>query len=109
MGHTSLVLRMNLAGAQKKTAQTKLQRQDAQNPIDVDMEYGTPTPNGSLMDFDSDSETVLDEQALIEAVVRDETQSWLALHGSKLFALESSKFMANELKRESALKPVNRR
>lgn len=37
----------------------------------------------------------------IESLVRDEVQLWLASHGSKLFALEASKFMAAESKRKN--------
>lgn len=37
----------------------------------------------------------------IEACVRDEVKIWLATHGSKLFALEASKFNAAEAKRKN--------
>lgn len=30
----------------------------------------------------------------IELVIRDEARKWLSLHGTKLFSLESSKFLA---------------
>lgn len=42
-----------------------------------------------------------------ECIVREETKEWLAMHGAKLFALESSKFMATEQKRK-ALKTTHR-
>lgn len=38
----------------------------------------------------------------LEANVRDSIESWLSLHGPKLFAFESSKFLAAEKKREMA-------
>jgi len=37
----------------------------------------------------------------IEGAVRDEVQLWLASHGTKLFALETSKFLAAESKRKT--------
>lgn len=37
----------------------------------------------------------------IEGCVRDEVQLWLASHGTKLFALETSKFLAAESKRKT--------
>jgi len=36
-----------------------------------------------------------------EALVRQETKEWLALHGPKLFALEASKFHAQEAKKKN--------
>lgn len=36
-----------------------------------------------------------------EDLVREEAQSWLAAHGAKLFALEASKFNAQEAKRKN--------
>lgn len=46
-----------------------------------------------------DMESAMDPA--IEDCVRDETQKWLALHGPKLFALESSKYLAAESKRKN--------
>jgi len=37
----------------------------------------------------------------IEQCLREETQLWLSTHGPKLFALESSKFLAAESKRKN--------
>lgn len=36
-----------------------------------------------------------------ELLVREETQMWLATHGPKLFALEASKFNAQEAKKKN--------
>ncbi len=36
-----------------------------------------------------------------EFIVRTETKEWLALHGPKLFALETSKFLAQEAKKKN--------
>lgn len=36
-----------------------------------------------------------------ELIVRTETKEWLALHGTKLFALETSKFLATEAKKKN--------
>lgn len=47
-----------------------------------------------LQDEDSTEETVDLNQEEWETLVREETQAWLALHGAKLFALETSKFNA---------------
>ncbi len=41
---------------------------------------------------------VVDDE--IEACVKEEIQLWLANHGSKLFSLESSKFLAVEAKKK---------
>lgn len=36
-----------------------------------------------------------------ELIVRTETKDWLALHGTKLFSLETSKFLASEAKKKN--------
>lgn len=41
----------------------------------------------------------------IEGLIREEAQLWLATHGPKLFALESSKFYATEVKRSKKSPP----
>lgn len=47
----------------------------------------------------STSETeVLDEEW--ESLVKDTTADWLAIHGAKLFALEASKFLAQEARKK---------
>lgn len=54
-------------------------------------------------DSTSTTEDMQEEQldAGIESLVRDEIQLWLSSHGSKLFALEASKFNAAEAKRKN--------
>lgn len=47
------------------------------------------------------SDTESDEQTLLEGAVIDEVQIWLATHGKSLFALECSKFLASERKRQN--------
>lgn len=39
--------------------------------------------------------------SVTEELIRDEAQNWLAIHGPKLFALESSKFLVAEAKRKT--------
>lgn len=41
------------------------------------------------------------DRPALEDVVREEVQEWLAIHGSKLFALETSKYLATAHKRQS--------
>lgn len=51
--------------------------------------------------FSSDSssgETSSDDGVDCEPIVRGEAQKWLAEHGQRLFALESSKFLAKQQK-----------
>lgn len=43
----------------------------------------------------------MDTQDDIEKLCREEIQTWLGLHGPKLFALEASKFNAQEAKRKN--------
>lgn len=56
------------------------------------------TPSQSTED--STQSSASDHPAL-EDVVREEVQEWLALHASKLFALETSKYLATQSKRKS--------
>lgn len=58
--------------------------------------------------FKSESSSSSEEESTMdlaaeewEAIVRDEVKEWLSLHGTKLFALESSKFLAAEAKRKN--------
>lgn len=44
------------------------------------------------------------ENELIAESIRLETKNWLDLHGSKLYALEFSKYLAQERKREALKK-----
>lgn len=44
----------------------------------------------------------LSEDELMESCIRSEIQDWLSKHGKALFALECTKFLANERKRETA-------
>lgn len=39
-----------------------------------------------------------------EDIIRWTTERWLAIHGPKLFALEASKFNAQQLKKEKSFK-----
>lgn len=47
------------------------------------------------MSYSSEEESLPSPKQL-EAIIRDEVQLWLALHGQKLLALEASKFLAKE-------------
>lgn len=40
----------------------------------------------------------------MDDLIKEETQNWLALHGPKLFALECSKFLSRERKRQDLRK-----
>jgi len=65
------------------------------------------TNGTSAINLDSDTSTTeeyMSDNEMdpgIEALVRDEVQLWLASHGTKLFGLETSKFLANESKRKN--------
>lgn len=61
-------------------------------------EYLQEDDTMDLGDFQSHWDTEM------EACVRDEVQSWLAQHGSKLFSLESSKFLAKPARLQSSRK-----
>lgn len=43
----------------------------------------------------------MEEQDLIQTAMADATEQWLSRHGKALFALECSKFLAAEKKREA--------
>jgi len=47
------------------------------------------------------SETEVDSDTQFEQVVKDATAGWLAIHGAKLFALETSKFLAIQEKKKN--------
>lgn len=49
----------------------------------------------------SSTEEVDVDQEEWEMLVKEETRYWLATHGPKLFALEASKFNANEAKKKN--------
>lgn len=51
----------------------------------------------------------LSEDGGIEDVIRQEVQDWLALHGSKLYTLEVSKYFAAEKKRSAPQKSCPKR
>lgn len=57
-------------------------------------------PSQSQIDVLSDTESVSMEDDW-EQVVRIEVNQWLAQHGPKLFALETSKHLAREAKRNN--------
>lgn len=52
-----------------------------------------------IMEDHSGSESTMEQEDVAEAVIRDEVQLWLDHHGSKLFALECSKWLAMEKRR----------
>jgi len=52
-----------------------------------------------MVDIDLDGKREIEEE-LVREIVRE----WLALHGRNLFALEASKFLANEGKRKKLKK-----
>jgi len=55
----------------------------------------------NVMDSDESSETSTTEEVdSIESIIKDTTASWLAIHGAKLFGLETSKFLAQEARRK---------
>lgn len=60
--------------------------------------------------IDSDSQASTEEMSGvsqdsgIEETVRVEIQEWLSLHGAKLFALESSKYLAKTKTSETAVR-----
>lgn len=45
--------------------------------------------------------SVEDDEVQMEATMRRAVKDWLDLHGTKLFALESSKYLAREAKRKN--------
>lgn len=49
----------------------------------------------------STEEMLEDNQHEWEELVRKETQAWLDEHGTKLFALESSKFLVKEARKKN--------
>lgn len=49
-------------------------------------------------DSTSDTEVLDDEY---EWVIRETVQNWLDIHGAKLFALETSKFLATEARKKN--------
>jgi len=63
---------------------------------DGDFEKETTIISGS-----TSSTEEMDAQDEWEFIVREETKEWLAMHGSKLFALESSKYFAAEAKKKN--------
>lgn len=52
----------------------------------------------------SDPECPHDSCHVSEEIIRWTTERWLAIHGPKLFALEASKFNAQQAKKESRAK-----
>lgn len=61
----------------------------------------TQTIHGSTESTEEDMSQETLEAIAIEDMVRNETQNWLAFHGPKLFALEASKFNAQEAKKKN--------
>lgn len=53
------------------------------------------------MDSGSSTEELDVDNEEWETLVREQTQNWLATHGSKLFALEASKFFATQEKKKN--------
>lgn len=49
----------------------------------------------------TDDLSLSDEDRTAETTARELITAWLDLHGTKLFALESSKFIAREAKRKN--------
>lgn len=45
----------------------------------------------------------------MEDLILSEVQNWLNIHGSKLFALEASKFLAYQERKERDRKPLRQR
>lgn len=68
-----------------------------------------------VIDLDESTSTTEEfsgEQSLysdVELFSREETKEWLDLHGSKLFALEASKFFASEQKKSNKKPTLSRR
>lgn len=52
-----------------------------------------------MVDSTSSNES-MEREDLEEAIIRDQVQLWLDQHGTKLFALESSKFLSQEKRRK---------
>jgi len=53
------------------------------------------------MEISSDTSDTEEVDTLIEELTREEIKDWLAVHGSKLFNLEASKFNSQEAKRKN--------
>lgn len=90
----------------KNHKKAPLQRQDANSDLRTAMQMRISSST------DTDEEVIEvdntdDADSEWEFIVREETKEWLAMHGAKLFALESSKFLATESKRK-ALKTTHR-
>lgn len=87
----------------KNHKKAPLQRQDANSDLRTAMQMHI----SSSTDTDEEVIEVDNTDGEWEFIVREETKEWLAMHGAKLFALESSKFLATESKRK-ALKTTHR-
>lgn len=68
--------------------------------MDVDKVFRNAANQKHVVSSASSTES-MDEDDYTEAAVRDEIQQWLSKHGKALFALESSKFLSAEKRRES--------
>jgi len=70
-------------------------------PRKVLAEVTNVVPSNSSTSSTEDMSTEALEARAVEDMVRGEVQNWLDTHGAKLFALEASKFNAQEARRRN--------